>query len=288
MPFFRSPSKPLEYRYLIDNIENFFKKELREQLKFIDAVVESHAIFGINTNIATEVFRVRNIDKGVIVKEFRDVLWAPKAYNINNRFGDYCYVSSYPFVALSETENENRDTVALSAFKMKDGEFTTLLPIGELNNISRYGIGHALINEDHELRALRDYVTNLEKNDREQCLCLILQESFLFNMLSGDNRDLSQYTIGKLLNECGHDVKIIGYPSFSVQGGYNFAINTDTFLDLFKFHFIKNCKVERLPYNLYRCHPLEHVTSINDQDLIWTAHSGNDDIDIILGESVPS
>ena len=227
MPNYKYNPKPLKIDYLIENIQQFKNKTDNDKINFINEVIENHPIFGIYVHPEYNLFRVRSINKNNIdcIKTVDDLLWP------NHK-------------ALSEKEECIENDVVLTAFSMRDEFKAPMLPIGELNKIIRFGTGY-ILNEGHEpLEDILNYIRHIEEENRTNIICITMQESFIFGILSSSDRDISQYTIEKLINSYDHEIAIIGYPSNTYNYGYNFAIDTKYFSELFDFYSIRKCHIK--------------------------------------------
>lgn len=284
MPNYKYNPKPLKIDYLIENIQQFKNKTDNDKINFINEVIENHPIFGIYVHPEYNLFRVRSINKNNIdcIKTVDDLLW-PNHKGLNhNRFGNYCYLSNSEFTALSEKEECIENDVVLTAFSMRDEFKAPMLPIGELNKIIRFGTGY-ILNEGHEpLEDILNYIRHIEEENRTNIICITMQESFIFGILSSSDRYISQYTIEKLINSYDHEIAIIGYPSNTYNYGYNFAIDTKYFSELFDFYSIRKCHIKKLPYKIYDIYPFENVKKISGGLLIWEKHNLDGDYQYVL------
>ena len=261
---------PLDFNYLVSMGRTYPTLTIEEKKRFIDEVIRVHPVLNYEFSSTATFFRVRYISNQKIT-HIGDIIWPQSNTGTVTRFGNMCYLANSDLTALAEADNKGRNTVVISRFKMLEDARLRIFPAGETDRIIRSGTGYFTPHDKAEI--IQDRINACTIENHYSALAYIMQDAFLFEQLTCDDRELSGHTIRGVFDKHKTKMDAIGYPSVKRRGGLNLGVVTDNFWDSWIFVGISKARVRPLPFGYYDLIFLEHVSGIDsDGTLHWEKH----------------
>ena len=261
---------PLDFNYFVNMGSKYSKFSIEDKKKLIDEVIGVHPILTCVLREAPIYFRIRNISNQSIT-HVHEIIWPKSNIGTPTRYGNMCYLAEADFTALAETEDGERNTVIITRFKMLENTELRIFPVGEIDMLVRSGKGY--LTPPQAVSAILDRINACTIENHYTTLAYIMQDSFLFEQLTCDSRELSGHTIRGILNRGKPRIDAIGYPSVKRRGGLNLGVVTDNFWDIWTFAGISKARVRLLPFGYYDLIFLEHVIGIDSYGTLhWEKH----------------
>lgn len=283
---FENP-KVLELGMLYKKLSSFEDMPLREKIEFIDHVISHHGMINFKIKISIPFFRIRYIGNKSVNK-VQDILWPPKINKSTsgNRLGDgVFYLASSIHTALAEAKrnvesacnSSHAEKAVVSVFQLKKDASFHILPIGETSKLINGNAGHVVQKPDMSI-----YINLLNasfKKNENLTLSYIVQDNFLCDQILSQRVEISEHTIGSIINNIS-GIDVIGYESLKSRDGYNYAVLKSNFHELFELVYASKINVYKIYGKYYKTETTEMLSTIAAEDnLIWEPNeSGYDNI----------